>query len=361
MEKTANHSLNQPTVSVIIPAHNSEKLIAKCLKSVVDAIPENKEIIVIDDGSTDNTSEIASKFPVKLIRLAKRSGQATAKNVGFELSTGEIVVFVDSDTIVTKHFFVELASALSRDQVGGAGGLVLPIKSDIISSSFMVRLFGYSPISEKENIEIDSTPGGCSAYHRKVLTEIGGFDTNLKQGEELDMNIRIRKAGYKLLIVPSAKIYHDHPTTLQKLAKKWFFYGVWYFFVCRKHSLNKVIIQISGWASSCFLILFTLLLTRELLFLPLLAFTFWVPWALYYGKSTLKYWAHMKKVKYLALPLIHQTIILSRTLGFLCAIFMRTNSRKHHHHQELILTETRNEDHARPQFLSTLARVIGFR
>jgi len=332
MEKTANHSTKQPTISVIIPAYNSKKTIEKCLKSVVDALPESKEIIVIDDGSTDNTSEIASQFPVRLIRLAKRSGQATAKNMGFELSTGEIVAFIDSDTILDKDVFVELASALSRDEVGGVGGLVLPIKSNLISLSFMVRLFGYSPVNEKKIIEIDSTPGGCSAYHRKVLMEIGVFDTNLKQGEELDMNIRVRKAGYKLFIVPSAKVYHDHPTTLQRLARKWFFYGVWYFYVCRKHSLNKAIIQIFGWVSSCFLLLLTLLLSRELLFLPLLAFAFWVPWALYYGKLTLMYWVRMKKVKYLALPLIHQTMILCRTLGFICAIFMRKNSRESHHH-----------------------------
>ena len=336
MEKNANPSKPKyPSLSVVIPVYNSETVIERCLKSVVDAIPESKEIIVIDDGSTDNTSEIASQFPVRLFRLTGHFGLAEAKNKGLALSTGDIVVFIDSDTILDKDIFVELVSALGRDRVGGVGGVVLPIKSSVFSDSLTVRLFGYSPISEKKIREIDSTPGGCSAYHRKVLMEIGGFDTNLYAmhpgAEDFDLNIRIRKAGYKLLVVPSAKIYHEHPTTFLKLVRKWFSYGVSFFNVCRKHRLNREIIQILGWVSSCFLLLFTLLWSREFLLLLLLIFTFWVPWALYYGKLTLMYWMRMKKVKHLALPLIHQSMILSRTLGFLYAVFkaaQRKNLRK---------------------------------
>jgi GT2 family glycosyltransferase len=326
MKKNANPSSHkQPSLSVVIPAYNSGRVIERCLRSVIDAIPESKQIIVIDDGSTDNTSAIASQFPVRLFRLTGHLGLAEAKNKGFALSTGEIIFFIDSDTILDKFFFVELISALGRDKVGGASGVVLPVKNSVVSISLMVRLFGSSPISESEIREIDSIPGGCSAYHRKILMEMGGFDTDLYAmhpgAEDLDLNIRIRKAGYKLLIVPTAKIYHEHPTSFLKLAKKWFSYGVSFFNVCRKHSLYREVIQILGWVCSCFLLLFMLLCSREVLILPLLIFTFWVPWVLYYGKLTLIFWVRVKKVKYLAVPLAHQTMILSRTLGFLYAIF----------------------------------------
>ncbi len=121
---------------------------------------------MIDDGSTDNTSEIASKFPIRLFRFTSHSGCARAKNKGLALSTGKIIAFIDSDTILDKDIFVELISALGRDGVGGAGATVLPIKSSVVSDSLTVRLFGYSPISEKKIRKIDSIPGGCSAYHR---------------------------------------------------------------------------------------------------------------------------------------------------------------------------------------------------
>jgi cellulose synthase/poly-beta-1,6-N-acetylglucosamine synthase-like glycosyltransferase len=325
MENNTNSSgSGQPSLSVVIPAYNSGKTIERCLKSVIDAVPESMQIIVVDDGSTDNTSKIASQFPVRLLTTS-HLGLAEAKNKGLTLSTGDIVFFIDSDTILDKNFFVELVSALDRDGVGGAAGVVLLIKGSVVSVSLTVRLFGFSPINERDVREIDSIPGGCSAYHRKILVEMGGFDTDLYAmhpgAEDLDLNIRIRKKGYKLLIVPAAKIYHEHPTGFRKLAKKWFSYGVSFFNVCIKHSLYREIVQILGWVCSCFLLFFMLLWSGELLILPLLVFIFWVPWVLYYGKFTVMFWMRVKKVKYLAVPLAHQTMILSRTAGFIYGMF----------------------------------------
>jgi glycosyltransferase involved in cell wall biosynthesis len=332
MENIADRSLlNCPSLSVVIPAYNSGKVIKRCLTSVVDAIPKNKEIIVVDDGSTDDTSEIASRFPVRLIRLPRNSGIAEAKNKGLSLSTGEVVVFIDSDTVVDQHIFVELCSALGGDRIGGVGGAVLPIKNNMISAGLTVRLFGFSLIDEKKTREIESTPGGCSAYPRKVLREVGEFDTNLYAknpgAEDLDLNIRIRRAGYKLLIVPSAKISHYHPDTLLKLARKWFSYGLSFFDICRKHRLSVTIIQIWGWVISCSLLLSAFLWSKEFLLLLLLIFDFWLPWMVYYSKFTLVYWMRVRKIKYLALPLVHQTIILSRTMGFLYAPFKAARSK----------------------------------
>jgi len=328
IEKKAKPSkLKYPSLSVVIPAYNSEKIIERCITAVIEASPMNKEIIVVDDASTDNTFKIVSRFPVKLFRLTENSGPATARNYGFAQSTGDVVVFLDSDVIVMKDCLVALVNALEEKCAGATGGLPRPLRSTLISDSYIVRIFGKSPIAETGIREIGSVGGGLVAYPRKVLEELGGHDENLRIGEDLDLNIRLSKAGYKQFLVPMAGAYHDHQSSLSTLTRKWFQYGFWFFNVCVKHRLKRDILQILGWVFSFFLLLFMLLWSRELLLVPLLILIFWLPWLLYYGKYTIIFWIRTKKVKYLAMPLVHQIMILSRTLGFLYGILKAVESK----------------------------------
>jgi len=311
---------SKTSVSVVIPAHNSQKTIERCLTAVMEASPRNKEIIVVDDASTDNTYEIVSRFPVKLLKLNKNSGPAVARNYGFKQSTRDIVVFLDSDVIIMKGTLTALIEVLEEKCAGATGGLPRPLNSNFVSDSFMVRIFGKSPIAETVVREIGSVGGGLVAYPRRVLEELGGHDENLRIGEDLDLTIRLNKAGYKQFLVPSASAYHDHPSSVSTLARKWFQYGFWFFNICIKHRLKQEIIKILGWVFSFFLVLFVLLWSRELLLVPLLILIFWLPWLLYYGKFTIIFWKRTRKVKYIATPLVHQIMILSRTLGFLYGI-----------------------------------------
>jgi GT2 family glycosyltransferase len=315
------------SVSVIIPAYNSQKTIENCLIAIMDASPRNKEIIVIDDASTDKTYEIVSRFPVKLFKLNKNSGPATARNYGFKQSTGDIVIFIDSDVIILKDTLTALIQVLEEKCAGATGGLPRPLTSNLISDSLKVRIFGRSPVAETIVREIEGVGGGLVAYNRRVFEELGGHDENLRIGEDLDLNIRLSKAGYKQFLVPSASGYHDYPSSVSKLAKKWFHYGFWLFNVCIKNRLKREIIKILSWVSSFFLVFFVLLWSSELLLVPLLIFIFWLPWLLYYGMFTIKFWKQTRKVKYIATPLVHQIIILSRTLGFLYGIIKATESK----------------------------------
>jgi len=335
MEKKANLAKSKHQLSVVIPVYNSERTIENCLNSVIKAFPTKKEIIVIDDASTDNSPNIVSRFPVKLFCCTNRSGPAKARNLGIEHSTSQIIAFVDSDCSLEKHSLETLIRVLTEndtEDIGGVGGVAEPLKKTLISDSYSVRLFGTSLVEETGIREIDSIGSAFAVYFKKVLIDVGGFDENLRGGEDYDLNLRIRKAGYKLLLEPSAVAQHDHPTSLLKLAKKWFFYGLAFFGVCKKNRLKREIIQMLGWVFSCVLLFFILLWSKEFLFLPLLVFTFWIPWALYYSVLTVKFWIRMKRIRYLALPLVHHLIILSYALGFLSAIFkivLRIPSRSH--------------------------------
>ena len=96
-------------VSVIIPAYNEENTIESCLNSLLNQTigKESYEVIVVDDGSTDSTSEIIKRYPVKLFRQGN-SGPATARNLGAKNSSGEIILFTDADCVAEPNWIEEM-------------------------------------------------------------------------------------------------------------------------------------------------------------------------------------------------------------------------------------------------------------
>jgi len=114
----------QPVVSIIIPAHNEEKWIGACLESVlkVDNYP-HKEVIVVDDASTDSTTEVIKRFPVSLVKTEKPIGPSSARNIGVREAKGEIIVFIDAHCIIRDHNWIQKFLRLLGDpKVGAVGG-----------------------------------------------------------------------------------------------------------------------------------------------------------------------------------------------------------------------------------------------
>lgn len=102
-------------ISVIVPIHNAAATLEKCLTALLQYLPDNCEIIVVDDHSLDQSFNIAGKFPVRLIRLDKNAGAGNARNIGAEKSTGELLVFVDSDVIINDSTFSLILGSFKKD------------------------------------------------------------------------------------------------------------------------------------------------------------------------------------------------------------------------------------------------------
>lgn len=296
------------------------RTIDQCLESVFQQTLPPDEVVVVDGNSDDGTLDIIKKYPAKIV-TEPGLGYGHARNIGLEAATGDIVAFVDSDCQLEKNYLTELIPPLitAKNDVAGVGGITYPIKRNLISESLNVRLFGISTDSENKIREIDSIGGGTSAYPKDLLKKIGGFTVDITGGEDYELNIRLRKAGYKLLLVPTAISNHMHPNTLKKLAAKWYNYGKFLVDMAFKKNQTRLLLSTWGWIVGCLAIFLAALYTRNFLVWLLLILAFFTPWALYYGKQTATFLRHNLKAKYLTFPFIHQTIILSRSAGIVVA------------------------------------------
>lgn len=102
----------QPLISVIIPVYNGEKYVKSCLENVLNQTCKSLEIIVVNDGSTDNSAQIAKSFPVHLINLEKNQGLSAARNTGMDAANGRYIHFIDVDDAINNQFYEELAAAI---------------------------------------------------------------------------------------------------------------------------------------------------------------------------------------------------------------------------------------------------------
>ena len=188
-----------PKVSVVIPTYNRANLITKTIESVLAQTFRDFEIIVIDDGSTDNTMEIVSTFPVKYVKQ-QNQGPGAARNKGIELSTGEYVAFLDSDDVFFKDTLAKNVAILdSHPKVGISYG-------QAYATDEKGNILDIEPISKKSCIRQGWEELGNylrTGYHvtmstvlvrRSCLEEVGGFKAAFRSGsEDLDLWIRLAK------------------------------------------------------------------------------------------------------------------------------------------------------------------------
>ncbi|MBU0614886.1 MAG: glycosyltransferase [Nanoarchaeota archaeon] len=189
------------SISVIIPAHNEERYIRECIRSVINAdFDGTKEIIVVDDGSKDHTADIASEFKEVLLIRKKHTGKSDSLNQAIAVSKGELIAIVDGDSFVHKDALVETSKEVERKKVAAAACIVrvknrkhficIWLDLEQLYNSLIRRIFS------KLNANI-VTPGPLSVYRKKELLEVGGFSTK-GFSEDIDVTIRLIRKGYKI-------------------------------------------------------------------------------------------------------------------------------------------------------------------
>lgn len=196
---------SQPIFSVVIPAFNEEKFIAKTLESVLGQNFKNFELIVVNNNSTDKTAEIAKKFGVILLS-EKNQGVAFARQKGFLNAKGEIIASTDADTILPKNWLSKIFKEFEKDEnlvaFGGSCNFYSGPISAKLASKFLLPFFLFLDkfFSGGWNLM------GCNmAIKKEAFSKIGGFNTNLKLNEDIEISSRLRKIG-KVILDPNFKV-----------------------------------------------------------------------------------------------------------------------------------------------------------
>lgn len=181
---------NLPKISIIIPALNEEKYIEKTLKAVLNQSYKNFEIIVVDNGSTDRTSDIAKKY-ADTVLFCKEKGISKARNTGGKIATGDILLFLDADTVIKRDFLKNMLDKFKSPNVIGVSGYIETYgkRLHVITFRLCSEIAWLSTLLRNPMFY-----GMCMAYRRSVFEKIK-FDENLPTAEDIDFTKKARKFG----------------------------------------------------------------------------------------------------------------------------------------------------------------------
>jgi cellulose synthase/poly-beta-1,6-N-acetylglucosamine synthase-like glycosyltransferase len=205
---------NHPLVSVIVPVRDGESTIAECLDSILatDYPEDRREIMVVDNGSSDGTAAIIRERPVRYLREPRR-GVSNARNRGIAESGGEILAFVDADCVVEPQWLAELVRAFDDPEVGAAAGDLQHVAPTTAAERQAARLLG-----NWQRFAFNSNPAypitANAAYRRDVLKHIGGFDPHMTRAQDVELGLRFQgRSGRRLAYAERATARHRNRST----------------------------------------------------------------------------------------------------------------------------------------------------
>jgi glycosyltransferase involved in cell wall biosynthesis len=196
----------QDKVTVIVPCYNSEKYIARCIRSILRQTIKPYQIIIVDDGSRDRTAQIAEKFPVEVIKHSYNKGLAAARNSGVRAAEGDIIFFVDSDCEMLPNNIEYVLEDFRKYHIDALCGQEIPkVKTTVDKYRAMYpQSWGLEKI-----INPPFLWGLCSAFKKDSLFKTGLFSSIFKtNGEDVDISLRMKRLGCKLLYDPRIKVFH---------------------------------------------------------------------------------------------------------------------------------------------------------
>jgi cellulose synthase/poly-beta-1,6-N-acetylglucosamine synthase-like glycosyltransferase len=213
-------------VSIIIPVLNEERVIGECLSAIcrLNTPKEKYEVILVDNGCTDDTLKIANKFNVRIIQGSEQLKEtvSAARNLGVKYSRGDILAFVDADCIVTDNWLKNALYCLEEYAACAVGH-----KYNLPKNSRCVEKAWDSLFKEQERKgEVDWLPAGNFIILRNCFESVGGFDESLITNEDCDLCYRLRKRGYVILSDPTISVIHlGTPQKYYEIFKKELWHG----------------------------------------------------------------------------------------------------------------------------------------
>ncbi len=214
-----------PRVSVVLCSYNGSRTIRDCLEGLARLDYADFEVIVVDDGSLDDTAKIAREYDVRLIRTENR-GLSSARNTGLEAATGEIVAYLDDDAYPDPQWLQYLAATFAATDHAGVGGPNLPPPGDGPIADCVANAPG-GPVHVLLSDRVAEHIPGCNmAFRRASLEAIGGFDPQFRTaGDDVDVCWRLQERGFTIGFHPAAMVWHHRRNSLRAYWKQQLGYG----------------------------------------------------------------------------------------------------------------------------------------
>jgi len=241
-EVPAGVNIEASLASIIIPTFNGAARIGNCLDSLVkQTAGRNVEILVVDDGSTDNTPNVVRGYSsVRLITQAN-AGPASARNRGAMEARGKILLFTDDDCVPMPDWLDAMLGPFKDPEVVGAKGVYRTHQRSLAARFVQIeyedkyRLMAVLP-------SIDFIDTYSAAFRRDRFLEMTGYDTSFPVAcaEDIELSYRMSAHGWKMKFVPAAIVYHTHPDTLLRYLKKKYKFAYWRMLAVRKNPSKGV-------------------------------------------------------------------------------------------------------------------------
>lgn len=225
-----------PKISVIIPTYNSQDIISDCLQSLEQQTINRQlyEIIVVDDGSVDKTTEVVSSFPdVNLISIP-HAGPSVARNSAAKAAAGELIVFTDSDCVPAPDWLEKITAPFHNQQIIGAKGVYRTTQKNIVSRFVQLEYqYKYERMARQDHIDFIDTYS--AVYRKSVFLSNGGFDASftVPSVEDQELSFRLAQKGYRMVFAKDAAVYHRHDRNLLDYWIRKFGIGYWKAYMLR--------------------------------------------------------------------------------------------------------------------------------
>ncbi len=215
-----------PSVSVVVCAYNAASTLDDCLTSLQAVDYPRFEVIVVNDGSTDDTGAIARRYPGVRVVDVPNGGLSAARNIGMSEATGEIVAYTDADVRVDAQWLSYLVQPLlTPDFVGSGGPNVVPADDPWVAQC-VARAPGGPTQVLLDDRTAEHVPGCNMAFRREALLAVGGFNpVYLRAGDDVDICWRLQAKGLRIGFASAALVWHHHRNSVRAYWRQQVGYG----------------------------------------------------------------------------------------------------------------------------------------
>jgi GT2 family glycosyltransferase len=234
--------INSKSASIIIPTFNGASRIGNCLDALVrQTTGRDVEILVVDDGSTDETAKVVRRYPAVRLITQANAGPAAARNHGAQEAQGKILLFTDDDCVPMPDWLEAMLDCFKDSDVVGAKGIYRTHQKSLVARFVQIEYEDkYHLMAGLPSIDfIDTYSAG---FIRDRFQEMTGYDTSFPVAcaEDIELSYRMSARGWKMRFAPAAIVYHTHPDTLARYLKKKYKFAFWRVLAVRKNPSKGV-------------------------------------------------------------------------------------------------------------------------